>query len=82
MCGDSDWGLADAQVACRQLGLPNSGATALTVNPVSDGTRVTLLSNIRCIGTELSLFNCNSDLTGIDYCYQSDAGVSCQESKL
>ena len=81
MCDDHDWGIIDAQVACRQLGLPTTGATALTVSAVPDGTRENWLGYISCIGTESSLFNCSSVLTGNDYCYKSYAGVSCQDSK-
>ena len=81
VCVDSDWGLADAQVICRQLGLPTTGARTLFVPAGSDGPRVSWLRRVRCIGTESSLFNCNSEFTGNKYCYQYDAGVSCQESK-
>ena len=81
MCDDYDWGIADAQVACRQLGLPTTGATTLTVSAVPDGTRVNWLGYVSCVGTESSLFNCSSVLTGKNNCYQSYAGVSCQESK-
>ena len=81
VCGDSHWGLADAHVTCKQLGLPNTGATTHTVTAVSSGSRVIWLRNVRCSGTEGSLFNCSYDLTGNDNCYQSVAGVSCQDSK-
>ena len=81
VCGDYDWGLADAQVACRQLGLPTAGAANLTVSVDPDGTRVNWLGYIRCVGAESSLFNCSSVLTGNKNCYQSYAGVNCQDSK-
>ena len=81
VCDDYYWGLADAQVACRQLGLPTTGATTLNVSAVPDGTRVNWLRYVRCVGTESSLFNCSSNIIGINHCYQSFAGVSCQESK-
>ena len=80
VCGDSAWGLTDAQVACRHLGLPINGATILNVSTVPDATRVNWLRYVRCVGNENSLFNCNSpyDLK----CYSSQyAGVSCQDSK-
>ena len=81
MCGDSTWGLIDAIVACRQLGLPATGATFLTVSAVPDSTRVSWLRNVRCVGTESSLFNCNIQPTEIN-CYSSGyAGVNCQECK-
>ena len=81
VCDDYDWGITDAQVACRQLGLPTTGATTLTVSAVPDGTRVNWFGNINCVGTESSLFNCSSVFIGHKYCYQSYAGVSCQDSK-
>ena len=81
VCGDSNWKIIDAIVACRQLRLPSSGATALTVSAVPDNTRVNWLRNVRCVGTESSLFNCNVQPSEIN-CYSSAyAGVSCQDSK-
>ena len=81
VCGHSTWRLADAQVACRQLGLPTTGATTLTLPAISDGTRVSWLRNVRCDGTEGSLFNCNVQPSEIN-CYISGyAGIICQDSK-
>ena len=81
VCGNYDWGIADAQVACRQLGLPYTGATTVTVSAVPVNTRVSWLRNVRCVGTENSLFNCNVQPSEIN-CYSSGyAGVSCQDSK-
>ena len=81
VCSDSTWGLADAQVACRQLGLPTTGASAITLYAAPDGTQVSWLGNIRCDGTEGSLFHCNGQTSEIN-CYSSGyAGVSCQDSK-
>ena len=81
VCDDYIWGIADAQVACRQLGLPATGATTLSVSTVPIGTRVNWLRYVSCIGTESSLFNCSSVFIGDNNCYQSYAGVSCQDSK-
>ena len=81
MCGDYNWGLADAHVSCRQLGLPTTGATTHTVSALPSSSRVIWLRNVRCNGTESSILNCSYELTGNNYCFQSDAGVSCQESK-
>ena len=80
VCGDYNWGLTDAQVACRQLGLPTTGATTLTFNSVPNNTKVSWLSNVRCLGVESSLFNCPASIIGSS-CHRSDAGVSCQASK-
>ena len=81
MCSDSDWGLADAKVVCRQLGLPTTGASSLSVSAVPNGTRVIWFWNVECFGNESTLFNCRSSHTENDFCYQSEAGVSCQDSK-
>ena len=81
VCDDYYWGIADAQVACRQLGLPTTGATTLTLSAVPDGTRLNWLRYVSCVGTESSLFICSSVITGGNNCYQPYAGVSCQDSK-
>ena len=82
VCGDSYWGLTDSQVACRQLGLPTTGATTLSVSAVPDGTRVSWLRFVRCFGTEGSLFSCGVQPSEI-ICLRSEyAGVNCQDSKL
>ena len=80
VCGDSYWGLTDAIVACRQLGLPTTGATNLSLSAVPDGTRVSWLRNVRCDGTEHSLLNCNVRLSEIN-CRSGYAGVNCQDGK-
>ena len=81
VCGDSYWGITGAQVACRQLGLPTTGATTHILYDVPDATRVSWLVNRRCVGTESSLFNCSAHITEGN-CYRSRyAGVSCQDSK-
>ena len=81
MCADYDWGLPDAIVACRQLGLPSTGATTLDVSAVTDSTRVSWLRYVRCIGNESSLFNCIFPPDDVN-CYSSGyAGVTCQDSK-
>ena len=81
MCNDSLWGLTDALVACRQLGLPINGATIRTVSAVPEGTRVGWLRNVRCTGTESSLFDCNVQPSKINCHSFGYAGVSCQGSK-
>ena len=81
VCGGYDWGHADAQVACRQLGLPTTGATTLTLSDVPDETRVSWLRDVDCIGTEGSLFDCYIHLSETNCDSSQYAGVSCQESK-
>ena len=82
VCADSAWGINDAQVACRQLGLPTNGATTISVYNVPDRTKVNWFRYVRCIGTESSLFNCNIIRPSDFNCYSRRyAGVSCQDSK-
>ena len=82
MCGGSTWELTDVIVACRQLGLRATGAATIsTVAAVPDGTQVSWLRNVRCDGTERSLFDCNIQPSEIN-CYSSGyAGVSCHGTK-
>ena len=82
MCGGSTWGLTDGLVVCRQLGLHATGAATIsTVAMVPDGTQVSWLRNVRCVGTERSLFDCNVQPSEIN-CYSSGyAGVSCHGTK-
>ena len=81
MCGDSYWGIPDVIVACRQLRLPTTGATGITVNGIPDTSRVSWLANVVCVGNESSLFNCNVLASEIN-CYKFEyAGVSCRDSK-
>ena len=81
VCGAYFSRLTGAQVACRQLGLPTTGATTHAVYAVPDATRVSWFRYVRCVGTESSIFNCRGYITE-GKCYTSRyASVSCQDSK-
>ena len=72
------WDRSDAIVACRQLGLPTTGATALTGGSVRDGTGQIWLDDVRCYGTESRLIDCRARDLGWSNCRHSqDAGVNC-----
>ena len=76
---DDFWGTPDAQVACRQLGFPTTGATALTLGAVPDGTGQIWLDNVQCRGTETRLIDCPANPLGSHNCgHTEDAGVRCQ----
>ena len=77
---DDLWGNADAQVACRQLGFSEFGATNIASFDVPDGTGQIWLDNVDCFGTESSLFNCNANPVGNHNCeHFEDAGVTCRK---
>ena len=79
---DDLWGTVDAQVACRQLGFSTTGATALTLGAVPDGTGQIWLDNVQCRGTETRLIDCPANPLGQHNCvHAEDAGVRCMTGK-
>ena len=79
VCGNG-WNITAAQVVCRQLGFPTTGALALTLGDVPAGRGMIWLDKVSCIGTEVALEQCNSSEPGVhkSYCVHSqDAGVIC-----
>ena len=75
---DDEWGTADAQVACRALGYSAMGAIPLTDVPA--GTGLIWLDDMRCVGSEDSLFNCMANQLGIHNCnHLEDTRVECRK---
>ena len=77
---DDYWGTTDALIACRQLGYKSDEATAYGRAKFGQGdsTSPILLDDLRCNGTESSLFNCRNNGIGTHDCSHSeDAGVLC-----
>ena len=83
---DDEWDDKDAQVICRMLGF--SGGTALQGTSPSNsgspkhsfgpGTGEILLENIKCSGSEESIFDCDHSGIGVHNCdHREDAGVRC-----
>ncbi|CAI8021376.1 Galectin-3-binding protein [Geodia barretti] len=69
---DGGWDVAEARIACSQLGAFDF-AIALTEYGGGSG----LIHYFSCAGNENGLLNCSSDLD-VDYCYHSrDVGVLC-----
>ena len=84
VCGNG-WNNTAAQVVCRQIGFPATGALALPLGEVPASPHGMIwLDNVACEGNEVALEQCNSSDPGIhkSYCTHSqDAGVICP-SKL
>ena len=83
VCDDS-WGTSDAQVACRQLGygIGTGGIVAYRLARFGQGTGEIFLDNLRCTGSETSLFECPGNEFGSHNCnHLEDAGVFCPASK-
>ena len=79
------WDSSDAQVVCRQLGLPYENAQALGGSVFGQGEGKIWLSRVACSGTENSLDECNHPGWGvidIHHCYPSAVvGVNCTNGK-
>ncbi|CAL8317047.1 unnamed protein product [Gadus morhua 'NCC'] len=75
---DRDWGLADAQVVCRQLGCGRvlSAPRGATFGP---GQGPVGLDDINCTGHESELTQCGHRGLGTHNCgHQQDAGLVCE----
>ena len=79
---DDDWDLTDANVVCRYLGF--SAATDFTSGAsFGQGSGAIILDNVRCHGSESSIFECSSNGIGIHDCgHNEDAGVRCQNGEF
>ncbi len=77
VCSDF-WSIADAAVACRQLGFSSQGAIEHTNAAFGQGSGLILLDDVRCTGLEFSLFDCAKSYLTVTNCgHQQDAGVVC-----
>ena len=80
---DQMWDVTDASVVCRQLGLDNVGAQALSGASFGQGTGRIWLDNVQCTASERVLMNCTSSSTGSNSCsHAQDAGVRCSTGTL
>ncbi|XP_046542990.1 deleted in malignant brain tumors 1 protein-like isoform X1 [Haliotis rubra] len=76
---DDYWSNMDAQVVCRMLGLPADGAMPRLQSFFGQGHLPTILDDVKCDGSELSLGECTHAPWGQSNCNQrEDAGVVCQ----
>ncbi|KFP24998.1 Macrophage receptor MARCO, partial [Colius striatus] len=71
---DDDWGIQDANVACRMLGYSRASATFTA----TAGTGQIWLDDMNCRGDESSIFTCPKSAWGVNNCSHSeDAGLEC-----
>jgi hypothetical protein len=77
---DDFWDTPDAQVVCRQLGLPWRAATALEIARFGEGTGPIHLDDVHCSGNESSLQECRHNGVGDHNCgHIEDASVVCSD---
>ena len=85
---DDMWDVIDAQVACRQLGMPHSDAAPLFTG-FTNGDGQIWLDNVQCAVTDLEgdsatrLIDCTANPLGTHDCdHTQDAGVRCLAGKM
>ena len=77
VCDDS-WGIGDAEVVCRQLGLGSASSAPRTIEIPSDHF---WLDDVECSGSELRLSDCSASSWGSENCATSEgAGAICTGS--
>ncbi|PIK46176.1 Deleted in malignant brain tumors 1 protein [Apostichopus japonicus] len=75
---DDDWGVDDASVVCRQLGM-GSHVIASSCAKFGEGVGTIWMDNVNCSGSEASLAHCTTSGWGVHNCFHDeDAGVVCQ----
>ncbi|XP_061193623.1 deleted in malignant brain tumors 1 protein-like [Saccostrea echinata] len=75
---DDYWDDKDARVVCRSLGY-SGNSTARGSAYFGRGSEPTWLDDVKCQGTESSIFDCDQNSYGNENCSHSeDAGVTCK----
>ncbi|KAJ8264185.1 hypothetical protein GJAV_G00146200, partial [Gymnothorax javanicus] len=76
VCGDS-WGMEEAQVVCRQVGC-GSAVAALNDTTTGTGSSNSWLTEVKCRGSELHLWDCQYSEPQHNSCPQRNhAGATC-----
>ena len=74
---DTNWGISEAQVVCRQLRYPDTIA-APKDSTFGFGSGIILLDHVSCMGIEDELSHCHHDGWGQHGCdVMNEAGVVC-----
>ncbi|XP_019854098.1 PREDICTED: neurotrypsin-like [Amphimedon queenslandica] len=77
ICDDA-WTSIDAEVVCRQLGFPSSGAVAVGLAHYGQGVGPIVLDNVACSGLETYITDCQNNGYYVHNCaHAEDAGVQC-----
>ena len=77
VCND-DWGIDDATVVCRELGLPTRNAQVSSYGQFEPGEGQIWLDDVSCTGSEHHLRECEHRGFGNHNCgHDEDAGVVC-----
>ena len=76
VCDDS-WDINDARVVCRELGYPGAVSAPYSAR-FGAGNGIIWLDNVRCVGNESSIVNCQHNGWSVHNCRHSeDASVIC-----
>ncbi|PFX14302.1 Deleted in malignant brain tumors 1 protein [Stylophora pistillata] len=78
ICGQY-WDLQDADVVCRQLGY-DGAISAFRNGEFGQGIGPIWLTNVHCVGNEISITQCNHRGWGVNCRHYKDAGVVCRPS--
>ena len=88
---DDNFGIDDAHVACRMMGLGraisycgnNGNVCSSNGRAFAAGSGETWLDNLSCSGDERSLFDCSHNGVGVENCgHTEDMGVVCERKKM
>ena len=78
---DDYWGMQDAEVVCRQLGLGGASSAPVSITIAAFGNF--WLDDVQCTGTEETLSDCNARPWGAENCNSAEgAGAVCSGDSI